>query len=190
MALSVDEAEQTTPPGSVGTAAPEDHGLRWRLGGLTALLLLVAAGILVWVLYAGAVNHWLAVHTGTINESGPYYGFWSGFGSDLAEFGILGAIGTAIYQIVKKYNCHEPGCWRVGTHPAAGGQFLLCYRHHPDFQGTKPTHDMIVRMHRQHEAQQAAMSERLHEIHQSIAPHPTKEAAVTSASNEQTPADS
>src|ERR1700757_4452601 len=28
-------------------------------------------------------------------------GFWSGFGSDLAEFGILGAVGTAIGQLVR-----------------------------------------------------------------------------------------
>jgi hypothetical protein len=41
------------------------------------------------------------VHTGTINESGPYYGFWSGFGSDIEEFGILGAIGAGIYQLIR-----------------------------------------------------------------------------------------
>jgi hypothetical protein len=150
--------------------APEDRALRWRLVGLAGLFFLVAAAILAWVLFGGTVNHWLGVHTGTVNESGPYYGFWSGFGSDLAEFGILGAIGTAAYQLVKKYNCHEPGCWRVGTHPAAGGQFLLCYRHHPDYRGSKPTHDLIVRMHREHAEQQAVMRDKLHEIHQSIAP--------------------
>jgi hypothetical protein len=54
-------------------------------------------------------------------------------------FGIIGAIATAVYQLVKKYNCHYPGCWRVGNHQAAGGQFSLCYRHHPDYQGRKPT---------------------------------------------------
>jgi hypothetical protein len=147
---------------------------------VSGLSLLLAATIVAWALYASTVNHWLGVHTGTINESGPYYGFWSGFGSDIAEFGILGAIGTGIYQLVKKYNCHEPGCWRVGTHPAAGGQFLLCYRHHPDYHGLKPTHDLIVRMHREHAEQQAAMRERLHEIHQHIvAPAPDRENSAT-----------
>src|SRR5215472_6003786 len=101
------------------------------------LLAAIAVLIVVWALNAHVVDHWLGVHTGATNESGPYYGFWSGFGSDLAEFGILGAIATATYHVVKKYNCHEPGCWRVGTHQAAGGEFLLCYRHHPDFQGVK-----------------------------------------------------
>jgi hypothetical protein len=141
---------------------------RWLLIISVSVSIVVAVGILTWILNARQVNHWLGVHTGTVNESGPYYGFWSGFGSDIAEFGILGAIGTAIYQLVKKYNCHEPGCWRVGTHPAAGGQFLLCYRHHPDFHGLRPSHDLILRMHREHAAQQAAIHDRLHEIHQRI----------------------
>src|SRR5262249_41062075 len=77
---------------------------------------------------------------------GPYYGFWSGFGSDLTEFGIIGVIRSGIYQLVKGYKCHEPGCLRVGTHDAAGGQFLLCYRHHPDFQGQQPSHEIIERL--------------------------------------------
>jgi hypothetical protein len=155
---------------------------RWLLVAIAGLSALVVAGIAGWALNPRSVNHWLGVHTGTINESGPYYGFWSGFGSDLAEFGILGAIGTGIYQLVKKYNCHEPGCWRVGTHPAAGGQFLLCYRHHPDFHGFKPSHDLIVRMHEEHAAQQAVMHERLHQIHQRIAgPATDNENGVTPA---------
>jgi hypothetical protein len=104
----------------------------------------------------------------TVNEPGPYYGFWSGFGSDLEEFGILGAVGATIYQLVKKYHCHEPGCWRVGNHPAAGGQFNLCYRHHPDFQGTKPTHELIVRLHREHLEHQAAINSKLQEIHRHL----------------------
>jgi hypothetical protein len=131
-------------------------GVLPRLGGLTR----DAAGLR----HAARPSwHWLQVHTGTANESGPYYGFWSGFGSDLEEFGILGAVGAGIYQLVKKYNCHEPGCWRIGQHPAAGGQFLLCYRHHPDYQGRKPTHELIERLHREHLERQAA---KLHEVHQ------------------------
>jgi hypothetical protein len=158
---------QTSPP------APEAAGPRWLLIAGAAVSILLAAGVLAWVLCASVVNHWLGVHTGTINESGPYYGFWSGFGSDLAEFSILGAIATAAYQLVKKYNCHEPGCWRVGTHPAAGGQFLLCYHHHPDYQGSKPTHEIITRMHREHKEQQAAMLDKLQKLPVSIGPSGT-----------------
>jgi hypothetical protein len=160
---------------------PAPRGLFIAVAGLS---LFVAVAIVAWVLNAHTVNHWLGVHTGTVNESGPYYGFWSGFGSDLAEFGILGAIGTGIYQLVKKYNCHEPGCWRVGTHPAVGGQFLLCYRHHPDFQGVKPTHDVIERMHREHREQQAALHARLHEMHERIVQTPTDTGNVVSGTSE------
>jgi hypothetical protein len=77
------------------------------VAGLTCAAAVI---IVVWIMHGRQVGHWLQVHTGTINESGPYYGFWSGFGSDLEEFGILGAIGAGLYQLVKKYNCHEPGC--------------------------------------------------------------------------------
>ena len=129
----------------------------------------LAALTAIWALNPGPVGHWLEVHTGTINESGPYYGFWSGFGSDLAEFGIIGAIGTCFYQLFKKYNCHEPGCWRVGIHPAAGGRFALCYKHPPDYRGTKPTHELIERLHREHLERQAAVHGRLREIHARLA---------------------
>jgi hypothetical protein len=145
---------------------------------VTCLAVLVSVLVVLWIINAHVVNHWLAVHTGTINESGPYYGFWSGFGSDLAEFGLLGAIGTAMYQLVKKYNCHEPGCWRVGRHPAAGGQFLLCYHHHPDFDGMKPSHDLIVRMHRAHQEQQGVMHDKLRELHEHLVRPATDEESV------------
>jgi hypothetical protein len=125
----------------------------------------VVAGLAAWLLHAQLVGHWLQVHTGIANESGVYYGFWSGFGSDIEEFGILGAIAAGIYQLVKKYNCHEPGCWRIGQYPAAGGQFLLCHRHHPDFQGKKPTHDVIERLHREHLERQAALHDKIADIH-------------------------
>jgi len=146
--------------------------MRWRLITAAALICASSAAIALWVLHAPIFGHWLQVHTGTVNEPGPYYGFWSGFGSDLEEFGILGAIGAGIYQLVKKYNCHEPGCWRVGQHPAAGGQFLLCYRHHPDYQGRKPTHELIERLHREHLEREAAMQSKLHQVHQQRAAKP------------------
>src|SRR5215471_5194540 len=146
--------------------------MKWRLIAVIGLSCAASAVIVLWVLNARQFNHWLGVHTGTLNEPGPYYGFWSGFGSDLEEFGILGAIGAAIYQLVRKYNCHEPGCWRIGQHPAAGGQFLLCYRHHPDYQGKKPTHELIQRLHREHLEHQAAMRSKLDELHQQLQAKP------------------
>jgi hypothetical protein len=68
--------------------------------------------------------HWLAVHTGTVNEPGAYYGFWSGFGSDLGEVALLGAIAGAYH----KHNCHRKGCWRVGRHTVDGTPW--CNHHH------------------------------------------------------------
>ena len=91
--------------------------MKWRPVIVAGLTCAAAAVIVIWLMHARQVGFWLQVHTGTVNEPGPYYGFWSGFGSDIEEFGILGAIGAGIYQLVKKYNCHEPGCWRVGQHP-------------------------------------------------------------------------
>jgi hypothetical protein len=135
------------------------------------LLAAIAAAMVataVVIAHFAVVRHWLAVHTGTVNEPGPYYGFWSGFGSDLTEFGIIGVITTGVYQLVRKYNCHEPGCWRVGTHPAANGQFLLCYRHHPDFAGKKPTAEMIRRLHEQNKTLQVRMHERIEDIHRRV----------------------
>jgi hypothetical protein len=130
---------------------------------VVGLICAAVAATAVWVVHARQVGYWLQLHTGTINEPGPYYGFWSGFGSDLEEFGILGGITAGIYQLVKKHNCHEPGCWRVGQYPAADGQFMLCYRHHPDYRGRKPTHELIERLHREHLERQAAIYGKLHQ---------------------------
>ena len=135
------------------------------MGGLVCV---AVAALVLWVLYARSAGHWLQVHTGTVNEPGPYYGFWSGFGSDIAEFGILGAAATGLYGLVKKVNCHQPGCWRIGTHPAAGGQFMLCYLHHPDYMGKKPTQELINRLHAEHKKNQAALQGKLDEIHQHL----------------------
>lgn len=81
------------------------------------------------------LQHWLAVHTGTVNESGPYYGFLSGAGSDIGEVTLIGAvIGT-----YKHNNCASPHCFRLGRHPTADGLHRLCRHHHPDLMGKKRT---------------------------------------------------
>lgn len=89
------------------------------------------------------ILHWLAVHTGTVNESGPYYGFFSGFGSDIAEFGILGGLFTAY----KHKNCHAPGCPRLG-HPVPGTPYIACKNHNPAML-RHPTHLDIVKAHKE-----------------------------------------
>ena len=59
----------------------------------------IHAGMSVW--------HWILHITGADNVSGQWYGFWSGFGSDLPIFG-------AIAIFLHHHNCAEPRCWRIG----------------------------------------------------------------------------
>lgn len=75
--------------------------------------------------------HWLAIHTGSENEPGVYYGFWSGFGSDIQEFAII----AAAIGLYRKHNCHVKGCWRVAKHPIEGSPYVVCRKHHPSIDG-------------------------------------------------------
>lgn len=80
--------------------------------------------------------HWLAVHTGsTATLSGPWYNFWSGFGSDIGEVAILGGL----VSMARKANCHAKGCWRIGTHEYEkdGVTHKLCHHCHPALRGTQ-----------------------------------------------------
>lgn len=69
--------------------------------------------------------HW----TGADNVSGPEYGFWSGFGSDLSEITLL----VAMYALLRKHNCHQKRCWRIGRHVVNGTPW--CNRHHQAARG-------------------------------------------------------
>jgi hypothetical protein len=142
--------------------------MRAQLILLVAGAVAVLAGVVAWVLNASTFDRWLEIHTGIADPTSPYYAFWSGFGSDIAEFSLVGAAVTGVYQLNRKYNCHQHGCWRIGTHPAAGGQFLLCYRHHPDYKGKKPTRELIERVHHQHIAREEAIQHKLNEIHERL----------------------
>jgi hypothetical protein len=63
-------------------------------GGLACGAVIVVAAIASWA-NAPTPGHSLAAHTGIANQSRPYYAFWSGFGSDLTEFGVIDAVATA-----------------------------------------------------------------------------------------------
>lgn len=89
--------------------------------------------------------HWLAVHTGTINEPGPYYGFWSGFGSDIGEIALLGAL-VGIYR---KHNCHVKGCWRISRHRVEGTPWTVCRKHHPGIANGAPTAAQVAADHKE-----------------------------------------
>lgn len=59
---------------------------------------------------------------GIDDVSGPWYAWWSGAAGDL---GLLGAA----YALLRKHNCHQRWCPRIGRHPH--GDWMLCGRHHP-----------------------------------------------------------
>ena len=73
------------------------------------------------------------LHTlGIDDTAGPWYAFWSGFGSILEraiELVVLGAI------LLRHKNCEIHRCWRLGRHPwvdpATGLEHRLCRGHHP-----------------------------------------------------------
>lgn len=71
---------------------------------------------------------WLPHVLGVDDVSGRWYAFWSGFGGileRLLELLVLAGI------LLRKHNCHQHGCWRLGRHPVAGTAFVVCARHHP-----------------------------------------------------------
>lgn len=69
---------------------------------------------------------WFLHASGADNPSGPQYGFWSGFGSDIMEFAILGSL----VHLAHEHNCQVKGCWRVGLHKTDAGH-KACKKHHP-----------------------------------------------------------
>lgn len=71
------------------------------------------------------VLNWL-YHFFGVGGSGPYYGFWSGTGSDIGELAIVGGL----LSLVRQHNCEVKGCVRLGRHQTAAGH-KVCKKHHP-----------------------------------------------------------
>lgn len=95
------------------------------IGAIAAVAILIA----LWRL---PIQHWLAIHTGTDNESAGFYGFWSGFGSDIGEATIV----VGIIGAYRHHNCHVKGCLFLGQ-KVEGTSYLACPRHHPAHKGSK-----------------------------------------------------
>lgn len=73
--------------------------------------------------------HWFLHFSGTDNETGRWYAFWSGFGSDLGELAVVGGLVT----MVRHHNCGRRGCLRLAHELDADGR-LACHRHHSKYQ--------------------------------------------------------
>jgi hypothetical protein len=135
---SAGAANENGDPGESSVLDTEETGLiaeyegtpTWvKLGVLAVIVVVVAVVLGVWHTF---YFHWFEVHSGTVNESGPYYGFWSGFGSDLGEATIV----VGIVATWRHHNCHVKGCARLGRQ-VAGTPYLACPKHHPDHKGYK-----------------------------------------------------
>jgi hypothetical protein len=83
------------------------------------------------------MNWWLPHILGIDNETGPWYAFWSGFGSDVGELAIIGGL----IGLVRKHTCHVRGCPRLGRFKVDGTAWVVCARHHPD---GAPTAAMVL----------------------------------------------
>lgn len=61
-------------------------------------------------------------------QTSTAYNFWSGFGSDLMYFAVIGGFFHSM-------NCHEYGCWRPGmrvTVEPSGHHYRRCRKHHQE----------------------------------------------------------
>lgn len=87
---------------------------------------------------------WFQYFTGTDNTSGRPYGFWSGFGSDIAELAIVGGL----VRMARTHNCHVHWCPRIGKHEVKGTPYKVCRRHHPDMPQGQVTYLHVVKAHK------------------------------------------
>ena len=102
----------------------------WLKAAISIVVVLTIAIILA--IFHDHSFRWFESHTGIDKGSGPWYSFWSGFGSDLGEVTIFaGAI-----AIWRHHSCHVRGCMRVGR-SVAGTTYIACPKHNPDHKGNR-----------------------------------------------------
>lgn len=90
--------------------------------------------------------HWLSHVLGMDNLSGPFYGWWSGAGSDIGEVVLIGGF-AHWYRSRTCHVDHPKFCWRPGAHPVDGTPYRVCKKHHPRVPD-KVTAAHIVTAHR------------------------------------------
>jgi len=136
--VSQEPSSNTPPAGGGDDVSVEKTGAGDFLNTLprslkVGITLLVIVGLaVIFAIWRDFYFHWFEVHTGTVNETGTYYAFWSGFGSDVGEATIV----VGIVAAWRHHNCHVKGCPRLGR-PVPGTPYIACPRHHPNHAGTK-----------------------------------------------------
>jgi hypothetical protein len=91
------------------------------------------------------ITHWFWWLTGSRDETGRAYGFWSGFGGSIPDFLILGSI----VAVVRHRNCHVTGCKKIRTHLVPGTPYRACPKHHPAMTEGDVTEADIAHAHRE-----------------------------------------
>lgn len=91
------------------------------------------------------IDIWMSIghFFGLDNLSGPFYGWWSGAGSDLTE--IFGPA-VAFFAWYRLHTCHVDSCWWFGRHKVEGTAYSTCRKHHPTVP-EKITHEHILAAH-------------------------------------------
>jgi hypothetical protein len=70
----VGSSDAPPPPARAAGHDPGETQMKWRQVIVGGLVCAAVAGVILWVLHARLVGHWLQVHTGTVNEGAPITG--------------------------------------------------------------------------------------------------------------------
>lgn len=91
------------------------------------------------------------IHSGTVNEGGPYYGALSGWVGDVALLGSFVSLVALLVHAIKSHQCHETTCHRIATHEYEmdGVKHRVCHHHHP---ALGPEHKLTSTALRAHHA--------------------------------------
>jgi hypothetical protein len=115
----------------------------------------VAAVIVVLIESASFLQHWIAVHSGTVPlhchgvpcVEQPYYNWWSGPGSDLGELTLVTAILTPAIVAARHRNCATRGCWRLTDQVIEDDRshvkYRRCHKHHPCIPNEHTSHGIF-----------------------------------------------
>ena len=89
------------------------------------------------------IVHWFLTFTGTNDESGSWYGVWSGFGGSIPDFLLLGTI-WAVYKRNKCQSCPRL-VLKGGLGKVQGTHYETCHKHTTteDHEALKEQHKLL-----------------------------------------------